>query len=352
MDDQLEQLLSQDLDAWTRRVIARHFDPVGGSPYWLARAARLPFDVRDVTRYEELIAFGPFPLSDLRALDPTDLVPRSVPRPLAGRVFDSGGTTGDPCRVFYTEAMLRQRGIWRRWSLHADGFEPGRSWVQATPTGPHIVGYGITELAEYHGGRVFAVDFDPRWVKRLVRDGRPAEAEAYSRHVADQLANLVATQTIDYLSTTPALFRIFLEAYPELAKSVRAVRVAGTQITPAMYRSFTGAVADGIVGYTYGNTFGVAAGLPACAQGRILPYLPNYPQVTLAVTDQRDWRRTVGYGATGRVRLTVLHEDLFLPNILERDQAVRYDTGSQWPCDGVANVRPLQLSAAAPEGIY
>jgi hypothetical protein len=74
--------------------------------------------------------------------------------------------------------------------------------------------------------------------------------------------------------------------------------------------------------------------------------------VTMAVVDKQDPARTVEYGEVGQVRLTVLHEDLFLPNILERDQAVRYATSADWPCDGVANVQPLQVSRAAPEGLY
>jgi hypothetical protein len=72
----------------------------------------------------------------------------------------------------------------------------------------------------------------------------------------------------------------------------------------------------------------------------------------MAVADPADWTIPVAYGATGQLRLTVLYEDLFLPNIVERDQAVRYDTDGVWPCDGVANVRPLQVSSTAPEGLY
>lgn len=61
--------------------------------------------------------------------------------------------------------------------------------------------------------------------------------------------------------------------------------------------------------------------------------------------------RGPGRRAVGRVRLTVLHEDLFLPNILERDQALRPPT-DHWPTDGVANIRPLQITSSSPEGLY
>ncbi|HEV2371303.1 MAG TPA: hypothetical protein VGS19_03960 [Streptosporangiaceae bacterium] len=139
---------------------------------------------------------------------------------------------------------------------------------------------------------------------------------------------------------------------PDLVGALSGVRLSGTQVSGAMYREFRAALSTGLVGVSYGNTFGNAAGLPAEQDGDLLPYLPNYPHVTMAVVDKADWSATVGYGEVGQVRLTVLHEDLFLPNVCERDQAVRYDTGLQWPCDGVANVRPLQITTAAPEGLY
>ena len=59
----IDHWLALDRDEWTRQIVRRHFDPVAGSPYWLRRAAELPFDPRDITRYDELAAFGPFPVA-------------------------------------------------------------------------------------------------------------------------------------------------------------------------------------------------------------------------------------------------------------------------------------------------
>ncbi|MDX3233700.1 hypothetical protein [Streptomyces sp. ME19-01-6] len=123
-------------------------------------------------------------------------------------------------------------------------------------------------------------------------------------------------------------------------------------VTAAMYRSFVAAMPDGPVITMYGNTFGNALALPVLDQGGLIPYMSMYPQVTHAVVDPEDWTRLVEYGRTGQVRLTVLHDDLLLPNILERDSAVRHDAGADWPWDAVANVRPLQGPRAIPEGTY
>ncbi|WP_028478849.1 hypothetical protein [Nocardia sp. CNY236] len=344
--------LDADLDEWTRVVIRRTFDQETGAPYWLRRTDELDFDPRDITRYEQLTAFGPFPLDTLRSMNPAELVPLAVPRPITGRVWDSGGTTGTPCRVYYTPDMLLHRGAWRRWSFVTEGFEPHRTWLQATPTGPHLIGNGAWEASELHAGLVYSIDMDPRWVKRLIREGRLAEANEYSIHLVDQIADVLQHGRIDYINTTPALLQVLARRYPDLVSALRGARLSGTQVGPDMYRDLVAALDGGICGRSYGNTFGNGAGLPAEQDGEILPYAPNYPQVTMAVVDRNDWSTTTPYGATGQVRLTVLHEDLFLPNVLERDQALRFDTGCDWPSDGVANVRPLQITTTAPEGLY
>lgn len=349
--EQIESWLATDLDAWTRHVVRIHFDQDTGTPYWLRQAKLLAIDPRDITRYADLVELGDFPLATLRELDPAELVPQSVPRPLTGRVWDSGGTTGTPCRVFYTQRMLLHRGLWRRWSFETEGFAPGRRWVQATPTGPHLIGNGVWEVADLYSSLIYAIDMDPRWVKRLVRAGRLPEVAEYTDHLLDQITVLLNTQDIDYVNTTPALFQALSRRNPELVAGLSGVRLSGTQVSPAQYAEFVTAMGGGLVGRSYGNTFGNAAGVPD-ADGALLPYAPNFPQVTMAVVRPDDWRTTVEYGEVGQVRLTALHEDLLLPNVLERDQAVRYDLAGRWPSDGVANVRPLQALGAVPEGLY
>jgi hypothetical protein len=344
--------LGTDLDDWTRQVVRRHFDPVAGSPYWLSRRPHLDFDPLEITRYEELSAFGPFSLARLRELDPAALVPLDVPRPLAGRIWESGGTTGAPCRVFYTAAMADHHSQWRRFGLELTGFERGRTWLYACPSGPHIVGRGANQIAEMYDSTVYTMDLDPRWIKQLIRNNHLAIMNTYVEHTIEQMTDILETGRINYLETTPAIMQALINRRPELVAGLSGVGLGGTQLPPAMYKEIAAALHGGVIGATYGNTFGCATGLPAGQGGAVLPYLPNFPQVTMAVVDRDDPERIVEYGETGQVRLTVLHEDLFLPNILERDQAERFDTGAAWPCDGVANVRPLQITQAAPEGLY
>ena len=350
MSSSIEQWLSADIDQWAKRIVRRHFDPVTGSPFWLRRAAELSFDPRDITRYQELSVFGLFPLDELRTLDPADLVPLDRPRPLPGGIWESDGDAGDPRRVYYSEPMLDHCLAWRRWADEREGFQPGANWLLAMPAGPHITSYWARGLTGFQGARVYGVDFDPRWLKRQLRAGQMQGAMHYTEHVADQIIATLTTQPVDYICTTPALLRAVSRREPDRVAQLKGARLGGTHVTPEMWRTLAKALNGGVLGIDYGNMFGNAPALSVLEEGELIAYLPNYPHVTMAVVNTSDWTRVAEYGKDGQVLLTVMHEDLFMPNILERDLATRYDTGSEWPCDGLANVRPLpeRNNARAP----
>ena len=60
-----------------------------------------------------------------------------------------------------------------------------------------------------------------------------------------------------------------------------------------------------------------------------------------------------GYGETGRVLLTTLTKEFFMPRFLERDEAEREPPCDLYPWDGVRNVRPFsKLQANVVEGVY
>ena len=349
----IDKWLSEDLDQWTKRIVRRHFDPVSGTPYWLDRATRLSFDPRDITRYEELSAFGPFPRDELRTLDPADLVPLALSRPLSGMIWESGDNTDDPCWVYYSQPMLDHRLAWRRWADEREGIEPGRNWLAATPAGPHLIGYGAWDLAELRGARVYGVDFDPRWIDRQLRAGKMQEAMQYTEHVADQIGAVLMTQPVDYICTTAVLLRALSRREPELIARLKGARLVGSHVAPELYRILAKALNGGLLSINYGDTLGSTFTLSALEDGESIVCVPCYPHITMAVVDTSDWTRVVDYGKVGQVRLTVMHEDLFLPNILEQDLATRYATGDDWPCDGVANGRPLpRVSNARPPSAY
>jgi len=63
--------------------------------------------------------------------------------------------------------------------------------------------------------------------------------------------------------------------------------------------------------------------------------------------------RGVGYGESGRVRLTTLTRETFIPGFLERDEGEREPPYETYPWDGVSGVRPFRKFAASTTvGVY
>jgi hypothetical protein len=71
------------------------------------------------------------------------------------------------------------------------------------------------------------------------------------------------------------------------------------------------------------------------------------------VVDFENADRVVGYGETGRVMLTTLTKEFFVPRFLERDEAERERPVEGFPWDGVSGVRPYRAFAATTTvGVY
>jgi phenylacetate-coenzyme A ligase PaaK-like adenylate-forming protein len=347
-------LLDVSLDEWTCRMMRWHFSDATGTPFWLRQRPALGFDpLHDIGGFADLRRFGVFDKERLRQAPARELLPRGFAgRPF--RIFETGGTTGAPCRivnvtrlgndVLMYAAMLRARGL------------AGLDIVAMTPGGPHAYGHFVEGLADSWGGAVCAIDFDPRWVKHELRSG--GDPDSYVNHLLRQAVSLLARREAGLLFTTT---RLLLALATELDDGlsdygIRAVCTGGTSVSAEeerfLRREFLGDVQwiD-----TYGNTL-VGHSLPAepLAEGDPCTYhlVPPFGQVRVA--DPADWTQTVGYGERGRVVTTTLLEDLFIPNLIERDSAVRARPHSWLPWDGVARVGPADdaSEATATEGVY
>ena len=64
-------------------------------------------------------------------------------------------------------------------------------------------------------------------------------------------------------------------------------------------------------------------------------------------------RRDFGYGEWGRVELTTLTKEFFMPRFLERGEAIRREPRAAYAWDGVAEVRPFgAMEKQIVEGVY
>lgn len=106
---------------------------------------------------------------------------------------------------------------------------------------------------------------------------------------------------------------------------------------------------------TYGNTLmGLACSAPVTKEnGYKISYYAPQPRAVAEVVDFGDTNHPVAYGETGRVKLTTLTKEFFVPGFLERDEGERETPCQLYPWDGVSGVRPFhKLVEATTVGVY
>jgi hypothetical protein len=99
---------------------------------------------------------------------------------------------------------------------------------------------------------------------------------------------------------------------------------------------------------------GLAASAPLRPEDNFsVTYYAPQPRAVLRIVDPNQTEALVNYGQWGRVELTTLTRELFLPRFLERDEAIRRSARDPYPWDGVGDVRPLgALEQTIIEGVY
>jgi hypothetical protein len=344
------------LDAHVREMVAWHFSPETGSPFWLDFASKLDWDPRqEVKTYEDLDRFGSFEDEWLRG----GPVRRWVPKGLADRpvyVFETGGSTGIPkSRISIDDFRIDYEHF--SGTLPDEYFPKGADWLMLGPSGPRRLRLAVEHLAQHRGGISFCVDLDPRWVIKLIKMGEMQMMEKYKAHVIDQaLTILRAHDSIKCMFATPKLLEALCEKISLKKAGITGVFCGGTEMTPQFHRFAREELMEGAYfAPTYGNTLmGLATHKPFDPDDKYaIIYYPPMPRAILEVVDPDNPTRLVGYGETGRVRLTTLTKEFFMPRFLERDEAERERPCETYPWDGVRNVRPFsRFATSVVEGVY
>ena len=345
-----------DLDAHVREIVDWHFSPETGTPFWLEFARSLDFDPRrDVTRYADLDKFGFFQDEWLRGGPVRRWVPLGYKdRPVY--VFETGGSTGVPKSRVTIDDFRIDYEIFSD-TLPDEFFPGGSDWLMVGPSGPRRLRLAVEHLAQHRGGICFCVDLDPRWVIKLIKARQMDQMEAYKRHVIDQALTLLrAHPNIRCLFITPKLLEALAEKISLKKAGITGIFCGGTEMTPQFHRWVREEVLDGIYfAPTYGNTLmGLATHKPFDIDDNYaIIYYPPLPRAVLEIVDPDQPTRLVGYGQTGRVRLTTLTKEFFMPRFLERDEAEREPPCDAYPWDGVRNVRPFsKFQTSVTEGVY
>jgi hypothetical protein len=370
----------EKLDAHVREIVQWHFSPETGTPFWLEKAKTFSFNpLKDVQCFDDLKLF-PFFEDDWLRGGP---VRRWVPRGFEGKpvyVFETGGTTGLPkSRIVIDDFRIDYEMMSD--TLPDEFFPRGSNWLMLGPSGPRRLRLAIEHLAQHRGGICFCVDLDPRWVVKCIKAGKPDEANRYKEHCIDQALTILAGgHDIKCMFTTPKLLSALDEAlrngkledmYRRLGKTVpagglRSIKDAGitgifsggTEFTPEFTREAYEEMLDNGAVYmtpTYGNTLmGLACSKPIGPHdGFKITYYAPQPRAVIQVVQFDDYNKLVEYGQTGRVLLTTLTKEFFVPRFAERDEGERELPYVKYPWDGVSGVRPFrEFAATTTVGVY
>lgn len=344
------------LDSHVREIVQWHFSEKTGTPFWLKWASKADWDpLADVRAFEDLLRFENFQDDWLRFEPLENWVPRAFgDRPFT--IFETGGTTGmpkqrigwDDYKTDYTDyAATLDDGI----------FKPGGYWLSMGPTGPRRLRLSIEYLAHQRDCNCFFIDLDARWVKKLISGKEFDQAKAYMAHVVDQTLIIMEHRKVDVLFTTPKLLESLGDKISIPDAGIKAVFCAGTEMPPQMVRFLIEEVLENHVAFIpiYGNTLmGLAQSLPVTAADNYsITYYPPHPRAILRVVDPDRPNDVVDYGQWGRVELTTLTKELFMPRFLERDEVLRRPPCGAFPWDGVADVRPFgKGEKQVVEGVY
>lgn len=344
------------LDAHVREMVNWHFSPETGCDFWLQKAETFDFDpLKDVQTYDDLKLFGHFQDEWLRG----GPVRRWVPKGLAGEpiyVFETGGTTGVP------KSRINMHDFEIDYSNFGDGlsdetFPPGSDWLMLGPTGPRRLRLAIEHLAHHRGGISFHVDLDPRWVTRLVKMRRWDELEAYKEHVSGQALKILRAHEIRNIFTTPKLLEHLAGKIDLVKYGITGIFCGGTEMNADFHRFAREELVPGADFVpVYGNTLmGLARAkeFDPAERDYTITYYPPHPRALFEIVNPDDLDETVPYGETGRVLLTTLTKEFFMPRFAERDEGERAAPIAATPWDGVSNLRLFhRFAKKVAVGVY
>jgi hypothetical protein len=348
-------------------LLGLHFHPEWGSRYWLGRQEQLGWCVRDRVRsLDDLWLLGPMPTADLSRFSVRDFIPRGLhgqlPRFIVG---ETAGTSGPPSATAYREDEFQAAFITPFLQVAAaTGFPRGQTWLWVGPSGPHIIGKVVRELARQTGSMdPLSVDFDPRWAKRLA-DGSTAR-QRYLDHVITQAVDVMRREEVGVLFITPpALAALTARLGDREREAIRGIHYGGMSLTAETVNEFRTSFPRAVHLAGYGNTlFGVVMEV-SDSHRHAMDYFPLGERVQFHLVrgpagDPPSWPPTPSAdGQTGRVLFHRLDASCLIVGMLERDQAESVppspEAAALGGCaNGLRNPRPLAaLTPRLQLGLY
>ncbi len=314
------------------RILRLHADPAGGAPYWIETFQRLGLTPEQVADTPPAAGFMDAKALRLRPIE--DFIPRRLlDRGVRLITSETSGMTGKPIVTVFTEAEFKAGFVDGFVARAAQVCFPLRAnWLWAGPSGPHAIGKAIREILHSVGGLdPFSVDFDPRWFRKLPEESMARER--YLAHVLAQIMDVLDTQRVDVLFSTPPVIRLLAERLPPGRRdAIRGVHYGGMSIGPDEYAGLKAAFPKAVHLHGYGNSmFGMFTESESGLGGiEYATSASDRVQLDLLAGDE-DALRPCAIGELGRVMLSRFDESMMILNHLERDLATRTPDGIRDP---------------------
>jgi hypothetical protein len=360
----------EEYSGWLKEILSIHFDPKKGSPYWLERACQLGIDpARDVHSLQDLKFFGPMEEEAMKERPIEDFVPRCY-RAEKRRwvVGETGGTTGRPMTTVYMEDEFHLAFVhpFERVAQYRN-FPRGENWLWVGPSGPHLIGKAAIACARALGSPdPFSVDFDPRWAKRLAPDS--IGFKRYLDHVIEQAMQIIVTQDVKVLFTTPRVLRRLKDTMSKKDReAIRGIHFGGMELEKDLFQAIAEAFPMAVFISGYGNTlFGMcpeftgdpASPLDYYPMGRRLVFqtVPLIP----GMTPEEKLKQPCKAGEVGQVVFSRFDRSFLIINLFERDQGEGVfptEVSRRMDCNGqgLRNPHPLKIKGRESDvatGLY
>lgn len=326
-----------------RQVIKLHLDPKNGTPYWLERERELRIDVRKEVRFlEDLPLLGPMDSAALASRCIEDFIPSCMlARKSEILIAETAGTLGRPKFAGHREDEFDLAFI-KPFVVGAQrvNFPRELNWLFAGPSGPHVIAKAAQRCARAMGSPdPFSIDLDPRWAKKLVPGS--FAAQRYLEHIEEQALRVMQTQQIGVIFASPAVLDGLSEKItPEIAGRIRGLHLGGMAVSTQSRQKWSRVFPQAVILSGYGNSlFGMMPELHYSDETGI-DYYPhgNRLVVELVAYNPQDTHqglgKTVELGERGQVVLHRLDELQFIPNMVERDTAIRIAPREGFAADG------------------
>ncbi len=330
------------------RILRIHFDEKNGSEYWLKTRKNLRFDpLKDINDVGDLDLFGFMSPDDLRRYPIEIFIPKSLLKDKSKLILgSSGGRTGRPKWIAYGNETYDYNLKMLNKLMDKKNVPEGLNFLYVGPTGPHLFGKRVFDLCKQRNGLFFTIDFDPRWARKLEQ----VERRKYIDHIVKQTLDIIETQDIGVLFTTPSMLTRFAQEEEITNSELRAIGFAGTPMRPDDYKFFTEEAFPDVtfVGY-YGNAlFGVSIEVDVVDYQIV--YQPPEPYAVFEVRDPENPDNLVEYGSRGQLLGRRLSPEFFIPAFLESDEATRFKPAEGFETDSIMN--PENMLKDVDYGVY